>query len=104
MPFGQCVKATGDNPPQPECTSGDGCSLGVGIQDTTIVDEKPDCDPATDPNQCKGKDDPKPDDLDNKNYCISTGNRGATIQGGIVPTGSSQICLVPQRWFEYSNK
>lgn len=105
MPFGQCVKATGNNPPPtPECSSGDGCSIGPGIQGSVIVDEKTQCDPATDPNKCEDKDIPKPEDNPNANYCITTGNRGATIQGGVISTGNSHICLVPQRWFEYSNK
>ena len=51
-----------------------------------------------------GQNTPKPDDITNGNYCSSAGPRGATIQGGIVSAGNSQICLVPQRWFEYSNK
>ncbi|OTG96540.1 PilC/PilY family type IV pilus protein [Acinetobacter sp. ANC 3832] len=115
MPFGQCVKVTGSNPP--ECTSSDGCSVGPGIQVPPIVDDKkcnpatdPDkctkvCDPITDPNQCKDKDGPKPDDgTNNKNYCVATGNRGAAVKDGIVSTGASHICLVPQRWYEYSSR
>lgn len=104
MPFGQCTKPTGITI---ECSSGDGCSIGSGIQDTAIVDDKK-CNPATDPKGCKDegedKNTPKPDDIANGNYCSSAGPRGATIQGGIVSAGNSQICLVPQRWFEYSNK
>ena len=104
MPFGQCVKATGSSGSgDPECSSGDGCSVGPGIQVPPIVDDKKNCDPATDPNQCKEI--PKPGDgTNNKNYCITTGNRGAAVKNGIVSTGSSHICLVPQRWFEYSSR
>ena len=104
MPFGQCVKATGGSgSSDPECSSGDGCSVGPGIQVPPIVDDKNKCDPATDPNQCKET--PKPNDgTNNKNYCITTGNRGAAVKSGIVSTGSSHICLVPQRWFEYSSR
>ena len=104
MPFGQCVKATGSSGSgDPECSSGDGCSVGPGIQVPPIVDDKKKCDPATDPNQCKEI--PKPGDgTNNKNYCITTGNRGAAVKNGIVSTGSSHICLVPQRWFEYSSR
>ena len=106
MPFGQCVKATGDNPPPPpECTSGDGCSLGPGLQDTVILDPEK-CDPATDPEQCKDKDKDKdnPDAMANGNYCSSTGPRAAKTQNGFIKLGDSYNCLVPQRWFEYSNK
>lgn len=104
MPFGQCVKAAGGSGSgDPECSSGDGCSVGPGIQVPPIVDDKSKCDPATDPKQCKEI--PKPNDgTNNKNYCISTGNRGAAVKNGIVSTGSSHICLVPQRWFEYSSR
>lgn len=103
MPFGQCVKAAGGSSNDPECSSGDGCSVGPGIQIPPIVDDKNKCDPATDPKQCKEI--PKPDDgTNNKNYCITTGNRGAAVKNGIVSTGSSHICLVPQRWFEYSSR
>ncbi|WP_434534020.1 pilus assembly protein [Acinetobacter guillouiae] len=104
MPFGQCVKAAGGSGSgDPECSSGDGCSVGPGIQVPPIVDDEKKCDPATDPNQCKET--PKPGDgTNNKNYCIATGNRGAAVKNGIVSTGSSHICLVPQRWFEYSSR
>jgi type IV pilus assembly protein PilY1 len=100
MPYGQCIKATGGTPPPPpECTSSDGCSIGSGIQTTTVVDDKKKCDPAVE--TCEEPDpDPKPDPT--KNYCISTGNRGATTISGIISAGSSKICLVPQRWYEYS--
>jgi type IV pilus assembly protein PilY1 len=102
MPYGQCVKATGNNgggsgdPQDPECTSPDGCSTGSGIQLTTVVDDKK-CNPAVE--KC---DEDKPDPDPTKNYCISTGNRGATTISGIIPAGSSKICLVPQRWYEFS--
>jgi len=101
MPYGQCAKATGNNggnedpPSDPECTSPDGCSTGSGIQLTTVVDDK--CNPAVE--KC---DETKPDPDPTKNYCISTGNRGATTISGIISAGSSKICLVPQRWYEFS--
>jgi type IV pilus assembly protein PilY1 len=101
MPYGQCVKATGGDgggdvdPPPPECTSPDGCTTGPGIQTTTVVNNK--CNPVVE--KCD-EDKPVPDPT--KNYCISTGNRGATTISGIISAGSSKICLVPQRWYEYS--
>ena len=101
MPYGQCVKATGsgggdgDPPPPEECTSPDGCTTGSGIQTTTVVDDK--CNPAVE--KCD-EFPPVPDPT--KNYCISTGNRGATTISGIISAGSSKICLVPQRWYEFS--
>ncbi|WP_151869779.1 pilus assembly protein [Acinetobacter sp. TUM15509] len=102
MPYGQCNKtiATGSGIP---CSTGDGCSLGAGIQYTAIVDDEQKCDPAT--QKCNGSSNPPPssgDGTNNKNYCLSTGNRGATSIGGIISAGSSQICLVPQRWYERS--
>lgn len=106
MPFGQCVKSSGGPTTDPECTSGDGCKVGPGIQDPYVVDTEKKCDPATDPKQCKDDNKgPKPDDgSNNKNYCITTGNRGLAGQFGTVSTGSSHICLVPQRWFEYNSR
>lgn len=105
MPYGQCVKATGGNgngnedppPSDPECTSPDGCSTGPGIQTTTVVDDKKKCNPAVE--SCQ---EIPPPQINNSNYCISTGNRGATTISGIISAGSSKICLVPQRWYEFS--
>ncbi|MEK5762010.1 pilus assembly protein [Acinetobacter junii] len=99
MPYGQCAKNSGSGGTgNPDCTSGDGCSLGAGIQYTAIVDDKHDCDPATE--TCDDKTKPKPEDgTNNKNYCVSTGNRGATIMGGVISAGSSKVCLIPQRWY-----
>lgn len=102
MPYGQCVKATGNNggngdPQDPECTSPDGCSTGSGIQTTTVVDDKKKCNPAVE--SCQ---EIPPPQINNSNYCISTGNRGATTISGIISAGSSKICLVPQRWYEFS--
>lgn len=101
MPYGQCVKATGGNggngdQQDPECTSADGCSTGSGIQTTTVVDNKKTCNPAVE--SCS----PPPQETNNLNYCISTGNRGATTISGVISAGSSRICLVPQRWYEFS--
>ena len=104
MPFGQCNKpGGGDGDPQEECSTGDGCSVGAGIQIPPVVDPEKKCNPETDPNKCQNI--PKPDDGSaNKNYCIATGDRGLAGKNGVVSTGASHICLVPQRWFEYSNR
>lgn len=104
MPFGQCpTTAGGGTGSIPECSTGDGCSVGPGIQQPPIVDDK-ECDPATDPNKCKTGS-PKPDDgSNNKNYCISTGNRALAVKDKLISTGGTNICLSPQRWFEYSNR
>ncbi|WP_130803485.1 PilC/PilY family type IV pilus protein [Acinetobacter ihumii] len=101
MPYGQCAKTTANDPDSdPECTSPDGCSIGPGDQRTTIVDDKK-CNPAIE--KCDKDDDDEEDEKSNNlNYCISTGNRGATTISGIVSAGSSKICLVPQRWYELS--
>jgi len=101
MPFGQCPKSDINNPP-PECSSNDGCSIGPGIQTTAVVDSE--CDPLTDSTCKKGtQKPPEPEDgSNNKNYCISTGNRGVTIGGGAIPAGESKMCLIPQRWYERS--
>ena len=101
MPFGQCPKTT-----IIECSSGDGCKIGPGLQTSTTVDStcdptKEKCDKECDPTkeQCK----PKPDDgTNNKNYCISTGGRGLTTLNGVISAGKSKICLIPQRWYELS--
>jgi type IV pilus assembly protein PilY1 len=101
MPYGQCVKTTGGgggvdpDPQDPKCTSADGCTTGPGIQTTAVVDNTK-CNPTVE----KCDEIPKPDP--NLNYCISTGNRGATTISGIISAGSSKICLVPQRWYEFS--
>lgn len=103
MPFGQCPKPDlKSSIPEPECSTGDGCSIGPGIQNTAVVDSE--CDPATDPTCTKGGNKPpKPEDgTNNKNYCISTGNRSVTKGGGTIPAGTSKMCLIPQRWYERS--
>lgn len=102
MPFGQCPKSTNI-----ECSTGDGCSIGPGLQITTVVqDPNPDpenCDPAKEDCEGKKNPDPKPDDgSNNKNYCISTGDRGVLVKDGIISAGGSKMCLIPQRWYELS--
>ena len=102
MPFGQCPKSTNI-----ECSTGDGCSIGPGLQITTIVqDPNPNpenCDPAKEDCEGKKNPDPKPDDgSNNKNYCISTGDRGVLVKDGIISAGGSKMCLIPQRWYELS--
>lgn len=97
MPYGQCDKTIASSTGI-SCSTGDGCSLGAGIQNTAIVDDKSSCDPATE--TCDDKSKPKPEDgTNNKNYCVATGNRGATITGGTISVGSSKVCLIPQRWY-----
>lgn len=97
MPYGQCDKTIASSTGI-SCSTGDGCSLGAGIQNTAIVDDKSSCDPATE--TCDDKSKPKPEDgTNNKNYCVATGNRGATITGGTISAGSSKVCLIPQRWY-----
>jgi len=102
MPFGQCPKSTNI-----ECSTGDGCSIGPGLQITTVVpDPNPDpenCDPAKEDCEDKKNPDPKPDDgSNNKNYCISTGDRGVLVKDGVISAGGSKMCLIPQRWYELS--
>ncbi|RZF56933.1 pilus assembly protein PilY [Acinetobacter halotolerans] len=102
LPYGQCNKNLVTDSGI-ACSTGDGCSLGAGIQYTAIVDDTKDCDP-TDPTctpNSSGGSNPE-DGSNNKNYCLATGGRGATTVGGIISTGSSRICLEPQRWYERS--
>ncbi|MCH7335852.1 PilC/PilY family type IV pilus protein [Acinetobacter sp. NIPH 2699] len=102
LPYGQCDKKLATDSGL-SCSTGDGCSLGAGIQYTAIVDDGNECDPADPTCKPNGGGGPKPEDgSNNKNYCLSTGNRGATMVGGIISTGSSRICLEPQRWYERS--
>ncbi|WP_340600705.1 pilus assembly protein [Acinetobacter sp. HZNU-JH01] len=100
LPYGQCDKKLVTDSGI-ACSTGDGCSLGAGIQYSTIVDDEKDCDP-TDPTcgPSGGGNGGPGDGTNNKNYCLSTGNRGATTVGGVIATGSSRICLEPQRWYE----
>lgn len=101
MPYGQCNQTVGD-PPIP-CSTGDGCSLGAGIQYTAIVDDAKDCDPTQGECGGGGSGGPGPGDgKNNKNYCVSTGNRGAMTNNGVISSGSSEMCLIPQRWYERS--
>lgn len=101
MPFGQCPKSTNI-----ECATGDGCSIGPGLRTSTIVNPDPDpenCDPAKEDCAVKNNPNPKPDDgSNNKNYCISTGDRGVLVKDGIISAGGSKMCLIPQRWYELS--
>ena len=101
MPYGQCDKTVVSGSGIP-CSTGDGCSLGAGIQYTAIVDDTTDCDPTKE--TCgggSGGSGPGNGD-NNKNYCVSTGNRGAMSNNGVIPSGKSEVCLVPQRWYERS--
>ena len=101
LPFGQCTKE--DIATKLECTEEGGCSIGSGIQDIIIVD--PPCDP-TKQNCDKIEDekkDPKPDDKkNNKNYCVSTGNRAVATPFGPIGNTSTRRCLEPTRWYERS--
>ncbi|MCU4640166.1 PilC/PilY family type IV pilus protein [Acinetobacter courvalinii] len=103
MPYGQCDKTVASGSGI-ACSTGDGCSLGAGIQYTAIVDDTADCDPTK--QECGGgggNGGPGPGDgKNNKNYCVSTGNRGAMTNNGVISAGSSKMCLIPQRWYERS--
>lgn len=103
MPYGQCDKTVASGSGI-ACSTGDGCSLGAGIQYTAVVDDTADCDPTK--QECSGgggNGGPGPGDgKNNKNYCVSTGNRGAMTNNGVISAGSSKMCLIPQRWYERS--
>jgi len=103
MPYGQCDKTVASGSGI-ACSTGDGCSLGAGIQYTAVVDDTADCDPTK--QECGGgggNGGPGPGDgKNNKNYCVSTGNRGAMTNNGVISAGSSKMCLIPQRWYERS--
>ena len=70
----------------------------------SVVDDTADCDPTK--QECSGgggNGGPGPGDgKNNKNYCVSTGNRGAMTNNGVISAGSSKMCLIPQRWYERS--
>lgn len=101
MPYGQCeLKDPNGAVLNPECSSGDGCSLGAGITDIIIVDPKDDCDPTKE--VCGVKLPESDDGTNNKNYCISTGGRAVATPSGPIGNANTRRCLVPQRWYERS--
>lgn len=103
MPFGQCLKSasgTSGNdgspvPPPIECTTGDGCSIGVGVQTTTVV-----------PIKCEGESctsngsTPNSSTSGNANYCLDTGQIGLSHKAGTTGKNNTKMCLVPQRWYQ----
>ncbi|QIO10455.1 pilus assembly protein PilY [Acinetobacter lanii] len=103
MPYGQCKKyatPVGEEPNQNnnevECTTGDGCSIGAGLQATAVVPTKCVGESCTD----VGGANPTTSSQDNGNYCLSAGQIGLTHKTGVTGKVDSKMCLIPQRWYQ----
>ncbi|MGS0706557.1 pilus assembly protein PilY [Acinetobacter sp. ANC 3781] len=98
LPFGQC-KAK-----DPVSGGGRGTPIGIGIQNITTGNDKPaectgsNCGGGT--GGSGGKDDNKKV-TSSSNYCANTGGRIIVTTTGSGGTGeATQMCLIPQRWYE----
>lgn len=99
LPYGQCKEQLID-------ARG---VIGVGIHTVTVGGQDDD-----DDTQCQGDDCPPPvtcgdeacppeaeGDSSAKNYCIETSGRIAlTVTGGFGGGEATEMCLIPQRWYE----
>ena len=98
LPFGQCKsKAVADGGSR-------GTPIGIGIQNITTGNDNPaactgsDCD---DNSSGGGKDDDKKKVASSSNYCANTGGRIIVTTTGSGGKGeATQMCLIPQRWYE----
>lgn len=96
MPYGQCkTENAGSNAANCVGTKCDKISLGAGIH-TAVV--RGDDTPPTTPNPNDPK--VKNDGTSAGNYCLSTGGRTAYTPLGGGSGEQTQICLIPQRWYE----
>lgn len=98
LPFGQC-KAK-----DPVSGGGRGMPIGIGIQNITTGNDKPaectgsNCGGGT--GGGGGQDDNKKV-TSSSNYCANTGGRIIVTTTGSGGTGeATQMCLIPQRWYE----
>lgn len=98
LPFGQC-KAK-----DPVSGGGRGAPIGIGIQNITTGNDKP---AACTGSNCGGGTGGSGGQDDNKkvtsssNYCANTGGRIIVTTTGSGGTGeATQMCLIPQRWYE----
>ncbi|ENW88353.1 hypothetical protein F906_00262 [Acinetobacter pseudolwoffii] len=97
MPFGQCKSSE---------EGGRGIPIGIGIQNiTTGNDNKCIGDDCGDDDEDSGNGSGSGDDEDqvasSSNYCASTGGRILVTTTGAGGVGqATQMCLIPQRWYE----
>lgn len=103
LPFGQC--ATEIEPSR--------SVIGVGIHTVTVGGQKSNGDGGGDDEECTGENCPPTDcegetcppeatgNTSAKNYCINTSGRIAlTVTGGFGSGEATEMCLIPQRWYE----
>src|SRR5690606_37707044 len=96
MPYGRCAGndkvTTGDNCTGTKC---DKTSLGAGIQTAAVRGG----DDETNPGGGSGSDEDT-GGTSAGNYCLSTGSRAAYTPFGGGTGEQTEICLIPQRWYE----
>lgn len=96
MPYGQCAVedkgTTGENCTGTKC---DKTSLGAGIHTTAVRGG----DDETNPDGGSGSD-KDTGGTSAGNYCLSTGSRAAYTPFGGGTGEQTEICLIPQRWYE----
>ena len=96
MPYGQCkTENAGSNAANCVGTKCDKISLGAGIHTAVVRGDEPADAVTPDPG-----DDPKYGDTSASNYCLSTGSRAAYTPFGGGTGEQTEICLIPQRWYE----
>lgn len=94
LPYGQC--ATAEEAGNPGGNPDDrGKPLGIGIHNITVGNDVKDDGDDDDDTTSGGK------VASSSNYCAATGGRMAiTITGSVGSGEQTQICLIPQRWYE----
>ena len=97
LPFGQCKsKAVADGGSR-------GTPIGIGIQNITTGNDNPAACTGSGCNDSNsgGKDDDKKKVASSSNYCANTGGRIIVTTTGSGGKGeATQMCLIPQRWYE----
>lgn len=95
LPYGQC--ATAEEAGNPGGNPDDrGKPLGIGIHNITVGNDVKDDDGDDDDDAMSGG-----KVASSSNYCAATGGRMAiTITGSVGSGEQTQICLIPQRWYE----
>ncbi len=96
LPFGQCKSN------DPKDGGSRGTPIGIGIQNITTGNDKSctgsDCNEG---GGSGGKDDHNKKVASSSNYCANTGGRILVTTTGSGGKGqSTQMCLIPQRWYE----
>ncbi|MCU7226101.1 hypothetical protein OC498_14640, partial [Acinetobacter bohemicus] len=100
LPYGQCASKPADSR----------AVIGVGIHTVTVGGKddggggKPDCEGDSCPPVTCGDEVCPPEaegESSAKNYCIQTSGRIAlTVTGGFGGGEATEMCLIPQRWYE----